>query len=184
MKTSIKFFILTLFLIIMSMSVFGALTDGLTSYYSFDVDTRDAKGIYNLTNTGATFNTTTPKIGTGAYSCDSGDRLRYASYSPFTGYNYQSNYSISLWMRPHDVTTDKQFVWTIVEGNDQALVVNYGALNNNLNYFTGNGIKISNSSFSQINNWIHVVIVKYSNATAMMYQNGVFVGSGQDNSKQ
>lgn len=163
----------------------AALSDGLESYWAFENSSAaDSHSTFPFTVVGATHTTGVNqyKLGAGAFLLDGvNDDLTTATYTPFSGFNKDSIWSVSMWVRAQDLTQDAQAYFTHTTSDNHVVGMNIQTGTDKLNWWQGSGDLASNTTFDDTTNWQHIVLVhRGSNGTEELYQNARSLGTGSD----
>jgi len=168
-KVLIWIFVMSLLVV----PVWGALSDGLEDYWTFDSDATDSLNRYNGTITGAT--SISGIIGN-AYNYSAGQYIRYGTAQSL-GFT-TGNFTVSFWINPYDTSNNhvlgrggwKTGGWNIILQADNQI----GLLLSNSG---DRGFKYTNSANCSLvagGGWYHVVLTKTGNpATGKGWINGV-----------
>jgi hypothetical protein len=169
-KKVISIPLLLLSIVLFSSIGFGALTDGLISYYSFDGNGNDATGYINTSVTGAT--NITGKIGQ-AYSFDGvNDVITRNSTGLITGNNART---IAFWFQLNNFGgANKNSLLAYGVGNNQQmsiLDINNGGSQDAR--FWGYFADFNSGVTTSLNTWYHLTYT-HDGTTSKLYINGAY----------
>lgn len=176
-----KILLWTLVMIMLVVPVFAIQSENLTSFWDFENDGVDSVNGWTVSLDGALFNSTA-KFGDYSLWCDGTNDHANTSgtYTPWTGYNKDSSFSVSYWAFIPDMEKDYQTMVTWTTSDNNLLTMNTNT-NNRLGYFIGSGFAVSNNTFNTSGEWIHIALNHRGNVgNEELFINGVSQGTGDD----